>query len=52
MKNVGEMVPENRVPRRIYQFWGRKPKEAESANDDLHNLETVWTVHFTSIYNI
>jgi hypothetical protein len=52
MKKVRWMVSENRVLRRIYEFWGRKPKEAESANDDLHNLETVCTVHFTHIYNI
>jgi hypothetical protein len=52
MKNAREMVSENRVLQRIYEFWGRKPKEAENANNELHNLETVCTVHFTCIYNI
>jgi hypothetical protein len=52
MKNIRGMMSENRVLRRIYEFWRRKTKEAKSANDDLHNLETVCTMHFTSIYNI
>jgi hypothetical protein len=52
MKNVREVVSENRVLQRIYEFWGRKPKEAESANENLHNLETVCTMHFTHIYNV
>jgi hypothetical protein len=46
------MVYENRVLRRIYKFWGRKPKEAEGANDDLHNLETVYCAFYTYLQHI
>jgi hypothetical protein len=52
MKNVRGMAFENKVLQRIYEFWGRKPKEAESANDDPHNLETVSIMYFAHIYNI
>ena len=52
MKNVRGMMFENRVLQRIYESTGSKPKEAESTNDDLHNLETMCTVHFAHIYNI